>query len=84
MAMPTDTEDDTSTSENDNSSSVSIASMVISSQVDERGMRAPELLANPVKLMFQFDKEQNISASGDGSDNENIRYRCAYWKFSNP
>ena len=50
-----------------------IASMIISTQVNERGSKNPELANDPVKLMFQFDKIENVT-----------NYRCAYWKFSDP
>ena len=63
--MPTDTED--------GAENVTIASMIVSAQVDERGMTTPELSEDPVKIMFQFDPVENVS-----------RYMCAYWKFSDP
>ena len=65
LTMPTDTED--------KADNATIASMVISAQVDERGMDTPELVEDPVKIMFQFDPVDNMS-----------RYMCAYWKFSKP
>lgn len=52
---------------------MAIASMIISAQVDERGVATPELAGDPVKLMFQFDPVENAT-----------RYVCAYWKFSDP
>jgi hypothetical protein len=64
LAMPTDTEDERE---------MAIASMIISSQVDERGMKSPELSMDPVKLMFQFNPVENAT-----------QYVCAYWKFSDP
>ena len=62
--MPTNTEDE---------KEMDIASMIISAQVDERGMTNPELSADPVRLMFQFDPVENAT-----------KYVCAYWKFSDP
>ena len=63
--MPTATED--------GAENISIASMILSAQVDERGMATPELAGDPVKIMFQFDPVENAS-----------QYMCAYWKFSDP
>lgn len=65
QAMPTTTEDGTA--------NMSIASMIISAQVDKRGASSPQLVDDPVKLMFQFDPVENATS-----------YVCAYWKFSDP
>lgn len=47
--------------------------MIISAQVDERGVESTELASNPAKLTFQFVPVENASS-----------YSCAYWKFSDP
>ncbi len=65
LTMPTRTEDE--------AENITIASMILSAQVDERGVATPELASDPVKVMFQFDPVENAS-----------RYICAYWKFSDP
>jgi len=67
LAMPLSMEDGSNAS--------SIPSMIVSAQVNERGSTLPDIEEDPVQLMFQFDKMENVTED---------QYRCAYWKFSDP